>query len=293
MKKIGLCKFDPTRHGQFMSVDIQDVDSFRNFLWDTPVYSTDYYSIYLITKGDEQLEVDGKVTHINPGMIVCSRPGELWSWETDTRQDGVYLYWTEDFIESFFKDPHFIETFPFFQIGRSSSFLYPDAKMFRRLLSLFSQMREEIEFGKANDIQHILRAMVYETLMLLQRVNSIPPEKDSDYNRASYYVAEFQKLAKAHYLREHNVEYYAGRLFITSNYLNKVVRQTLGISTKQYLSNLLYEEAKRLLKYTTLSINEISDILGLEPAYFIKKFKQRNSCTPLYFRTHLDPGNNL
>lgn len=281
-----MCKFDPTRHGQFMSVDIEDVDSFRDFLWDTPVYTTDYYSIYLITKGDEKLEVDGKSTQIHPGTIVCSRPGELWCWEEDTRQEGVYLYWTEDFLTSFFKDPRFIDSFPFFQIGRSSSFLYPDAKMFRRLLSLFSQMSEEIEFGKAIDAQHILRAMVYETLMLLLRANSIPSLKDSDYNRTSYYAAEFQKLAQSHYLREHNVEYYAGRLFITSNYLNKVVRQTLGISTKQYLSNMLYEEAKRLLKYTTLSVNEVSDKLGLEPAYFIKKFKQRNLCTPLQFRAH-------
>lgn len=290
MKKIGLCKFDPTRHGQFMSVDIQDVDSFRNFLWDTPVYSTDYYSIYLITKGEERLEVDGGFAQIQPGMIVCSRPGELWCWEKDTRQEGVYLYWTEDFLVSFFKDPYFIDSFPFFQVGRASSFLYPDAKMFRRLLSLFSQMREEIEYDKANDTQHILRAMVYETLMLLLRVNSIPPVKDSDQSRASFYAAEFQKLAKDHYLREHNVEYYAGCLFITSNYLNKVIRQTLGISTKQYLSNLLYEEAKRLLRYTTLSVNEVAEKLSLDPAYFIKKFKQKYSCTPLQFRTHFAPS---
>lgn len=80
------------------------------------------------------------------------------------------------------------------------------------------------------------------------------------------------------------MEYYAGRLYITSNYLNKIVRQSLGISTKQYLSNLLYNEAERLLKYTTLTINDIASDLGLDTAYFIKIFRQKKSITPLQYR---------
>ena len=137
---------------------------------------------------------------------------------------------------------------------------------------------------KLNEAQHILRAMVYETLMLLERANNIPPTKDMDYSRTSYYINEFQKLAQTHYKKERHVEYYAGRLYITSNYLNKIVRQSLGISTKQYLSNLLYNEAERLLKYTTLTINDIASELGLDTAYFIKVFRQKKSITPLQYR---------
>lgn len=287
MKKIALCEFDPTKYGQSMSVDVVDVESFREYLWDNPVYGTNYYSIYLITHSTEILEVDGKSTPVRPGMIVCSRPGELWHWEEQSRQEGVYLYWTDDFLNSFFRDPHFIDSFTFFQVGRSSSFLYPDARLFRRLLALFSQMREEIASKKLNEAQHILRAMVYETLMLLERVNNIPPVKDIDYKRTSYYVNEFQKIAQTHYKREHHVEYYAGRLYITSNYLNKIVRQSLGMSTKQYLSNLLYNESERLLKYTMLTIGDIALELNLDTAYFIKKFRLRKSITPLQYRNDI------
>ena len=267
-----------------MSVDVVDIESFRDYLWENPVYGTNYYSIYLITHSTEMLEVDGKSVPARPGMIVCSRPGELWRWEEQSRQEGEYLYWTDDFLNSFFRDPHFIDSFTFFQAGRSSSFLYPDARLFRRLLALFSQMREEIASKKLNEAQHILRAMVYETLMLLERANNIPPTKDMDYSRTSYYINEFQKLAQTHYKKERHVEYYAGRLYITSNYLNKIVRQSLGISTKQYLSNLLYNEAERLLKYTTLTINDIASELGLDTAYFIKVFRQKKSITPLQYR---------
>ena len=284
MKKIALCEFDPTKYGQPTSVDVVDVESFRDYLWENPVYKTNYYSIYLITHGTEQLGVDGKSEPVGSGIIVCSRPGELWRWEEQSKQEGVYLYWTEDFLNSFFRDPQFIDRFTFFQIGRSSSFLYPDTKLFRRLLALFSQMREEINNNSPNENQHILRAMVYETLMLLERVNSIPPAKDTNYRRESYYINEFQRIANECYKSEHGVEYYAGRLYITSNYLNKIIRQSLGISTKQYLSNLLYEEAERLLKYTSLAINDIALEINLDTPYFIRNFKKRKSITPLQYR---------
>ena len=74
MKKIALCEFDPTKYGQLMSVDVVDIESFRDYLWENPVYGTNYYSIYLITHSTEMLEVDGKSVPARAGMIVCSRP---------------------------------------------------------------------------------------------------------------------------------------------------------------------------------------------------------------------------
>ncbi len=82
----------------------------------------------------------------------------------------------------------------------------------------------------------------------------------------------------------YQVEFYASRLFITSNYLNKIVRSSLGKSTKLYLVQLLMNEAKRMLKYTSLSVNEIAKELHLEPAYFVKWFRQDNGIHPLQYR---------
>lgn len=284
MKKIALCEFNPTKYGVPTSVDIVDVESFRNYLWEHPVYRTNYYSIYLITRGFEQLEVDGVAKTVKPGMVVCSRPGEMWHWEEQSQQEGVYLYWTDDFLNSFFCDSQFIERFMFFRTNRTTSFLNPDTKLFRRLLALFSQMREEIETELPKKDQHILRAMVYEALMLLERVGYMHGSDEEKTDNDSCYVRDFQRIAGEHYKTEHQVEYYAGRLFITSNYLNKIVKQSLGMSTKQYLSKLLYDESERLLKYTTCSISEIADELNIETVYFVQKFKQKKGITPLQYR---------
>ena len=83
--------------------------------------------------------------------------------------------------------------------------------------------------------------------MLLQKASIVEGTNVSESDR----VARFRQLVDVHYLTESGVEFYAGCLAITSNYLNRIVRQSLGQSTKQYIQNRRIEEAKRLLRYTT------------------------------------------
>ncbi|MFB0973484.1 MAG: hypothetical protein QMB59_02825, partial [Bacteroidales bacterium] len=144
--------------------------------------------------------------------------------------------------------------------------------------------KSEIGTDKPEKDQHILRAMLYEALMLLDRCPVLMPEEVGEpeaarvpnaaggqealgrpkagipadekklvADNASRYIDRFQKLAHEHYRDQHDVDYYADKLAITSNYLNKVVRISLDVSTKQYLERLLADEAKRQLRYTTLA----------------------------------------
>lgn len=292
---IAICRFEHDKYGVHTDVDVVDVDSFRDFLWEHPVYSTDYYSVFLVLGGNERIEVNGVPADASPGMIICSRPGEIWKWEENSRITGTYLYWTETFLNTFFNDPNFIERFTYLNASRETSFLYPDRKMFREVLALLLRMRNEIETGFAaninncnDDSSHMLRALVYETLMLLDRIERIPVKDKSKGALERSYIMEFQRLVRENAHREHSVEYYADRLFITSNYLNKIVKAGLGVSTKKYLIAALIDEAKRLLQYTDKPINDIADALNFDPVYFIKLFRQETGITPLRFRKDLE-----
>ena len=81
------------------------------------------------------------------------------------------------------------------------------------------------------------------------------------------------------------VQFYASRLAVTSNYLNRIVRQSLGQSTKQYIQNRRIEEAKRLLRYTSLPISDIAEKLNYDTAsYFVRAFSKATGTTPLQYR---------
>jgi AraC-like DNA-binding protein len=294
MERIPLYKFDGRKYGSPLKVDVINISEMWENIHRTPFYRTTFYSVKLITEGCEQISVNGCQIQIEPGMVVCARPSEIWQWQENSKLEGYHLLWKEDFLLSFFNDPHFIDHFSFLRADRTSPFLKPTPELFQRLLALFRDMQQEIDINKPEKDQHILRAMLYESLMYLNRCPIITTPsieaKRNDNNtsindNASRFIDRFQSIAHEHYREQHDVEYYADKLAITSNYLNKITKQSLGITTKRYLQQLLIDEAKRQLYYTTLSVAEISRGLFFEtPSYFIRFFSKHTGFTPLEFR---------
>lgn len=277
-------KFYRHKYGNELLVDVIPVDRMKPSIRKTPSLSLTFYAIILFTKGGEELAVNGSSRLIKAGDVACARPGEIWEWKADTALEGEQFIFEEEFFLSFFNDRHFLERFPYLSADRPSPFLLPDEDLAGRLTHLYAEMKKEI--SRPEKDEHILRAMMYETLMLLSRA---PFAQDSDtqapgkgFNR---HMEAFCKLADENYILQHDIDFYSDKLCITPNYLNKIVHIAYGVSTKQYLQKKLMDEAKRLLRYTDLSINEISDRLEYDnPSYFIRQFSKLTGTTPLAFR---------
>jgi AraC family transcriptional activator of pobA len=286
MKEIPFYKYFKHKYGQELLVDVIHTDDMLNNIRRTPVYITNFYSIILFTSGDEELTVNEHTMKVHKGVAVCSRPGEVWKWNQHTQLQGLHLLFEEEFLFSFFNDPLFLNKFPYLQADRSSSFLQPDEELFNRILHLYKEMQAEIKKpGRVKD-QHILRAMLYETLMLYNRAPQVVSEDSSKHELAMLrYIKQFQQLVETHYITQHDVDYYAEYLCITPNYLNKIVKHTLGNSTKQYILSRIMTEAKRWLSYTSLSVAEIAEKLNFDTSsYFVRLFRRLEGVTPNQYR---------
>lgn len=81
------------------------------------------------------------------------------------------------------------------------------------------------------------------------------------------------------------VQYIAGQLHVSPNYLSGLLKVLTGQSTQQHIHDKLIEKAKEKLSTTELSISEIAYALGFEhPQSFSKLFKTKTNITPLEFR---------
>ena len=285
MKQIPLYKFYKRKYGIELLIDVLDLDYIKAGIRRAPVHRETFYCIILITGGTEELSVNGHKRAMQAGDVVCSRPGEVWQWQPGTQLAGLVLIFEEPFLLSFFNDAHFLDRFAYLRPDRTSPFLQPDAALQERLRHLLSLMKTEIDDGRNKD-QHILRAMLYETLMLLNRAESVDDgERSMNEVSVSRYVGDFVRMVDAEYMERHEVEYYADKLCITSNYLNKIVRQALGTTAKIHIQRKLLEEARRLLVYTTLTVTEIAERLHFDSAsYFVRFFKKQTGETPLQYR---------
>lgn len=86
-----------------------------------------------------------------------------------------------------------------------------------------------------------------------------------------------------------SVAYYAQKLSITPNHLNKVVKGVTGKSPSLWIEEAVILEAKRLLRTTHLSLGEIAGMVGiLDQSYFARRFKKHEGISPREYRNLLN-----
>lgn len=99
-------------------------------------------------------------------------------------------------------------------------------------------------------------------------------------------VSDFFIMVNRHYMRHHSVSYYAERLSITSDYLNRLVRSVTGQNAKSCITETLIIAIKGMLKNTSLPIKMISDRLGFaESSYMCRVFRKATGLSPAEYRS--------
>ncbi len=290
MKRIPTYKFYKHKYGEELLVDVINFEKMVPDIRRTPVFCETFYSITLVLEGNEEVSINGKSLKTCKGIVICSIPGEVWSFQHEPELKALNLIFEKEFLLSFFNDQHFLDRFTYLKADRKTPFLQPDETVFERILGLYYDMQREITDVEQKD-QHILRAMLYETMMLLQRVPTVETENSGTVQRSlvdvpvSRYVDDFVALVRDHFREEHGTEFYADRLCITTNYLNKLVRRSLGKSAKTYILDQILEEACLLLRYTTLPVGDIASQLHFDTVtYFVRFFHKHKGQTPLDYR---------
>ena len=103
--------------------------------------------------------------------------------------------------------------------------------------------------------------------------------------RARAHVTRFIELVDADYSRQAPLDDYAARVGISAAHLNALCRQVTGHSALSIIHARLMREARRMLVYTSMTIRDISDVLGFsDPAYFTRFFKRSAGLSPREFR---------
>ncbi len=127
-------------------------------------------------------------------------------------------------------------------------------------------------------IQHLL----YPLLILMHRYSNA--EIVTQDHQQNQYI-QFINLLETHYKQHHSLDYYAPELGVTKRQLSIICQEKTGKTAKQLVDERIMTEAKRLLKYTALSLKEISDRLGFKNlAYFCRRFKKKVGQTPTEYK---------
>lgn len=91
----------------------------------------------------------------------------------------------------------------------------------------------------------------------------------------------FMALLTEHHRLERSVAFYAEQLHITPKYLSGLIKDVSGRSASVWIDNYVILEAKTLLKFSTMSIQEIAYYLNFaNQSFFGKYFKHLTGMSP-------------
>lgn len=286
MRTIPQYHFHKTKYGEELLIDLVELSYVKKYIPKEPVVHTlTYFDITFVTAGSGYFNIDDKQYVINPGDVIFSKPGEVRSWDINNIKQGYALIFEEEFLLSFFNDPYFIQNLSYFTPGRTSAKMEIISDK-ERIESLIRQVLIEIKEYKSRDT-HILRALLYEMLMFLNRQYVTNNPVFNETVNSNRYINTFVNLVNENFRIHHDTKYYAERLCITPNYLNELVQRIMGVNAKLYIQNKILLEVKRLLTYTNMSISEIADNLYFNnTSYFIRFFRAQTTITPLQYRNN-------
>lgn len=247
------------------------------------------FNVILCTDGMENGSVNLREVSINKGSLLMSFPGNVLKIESGypmATVRGIML--SQDFMRRMHVDVK--NSMPLFM-----------RLAYNPLISLSQKQQEDIEryidllenISDNDNLAHrdqivsgLVASMFYRISDMYEQSVQITDEKErSVRNRREEYFAKFITLLSENFKRERTVGFYAEQMCVTPKYLSLLIKEFSGKSAAEWIDNYVITEAKTLLRYSTMSIQEVAYELSFSSqSFFGKYFKHLTGMSPSEYK---------
>lgn len=255
----------------------------RNGKIDEP-HRHNYYTVLIIHKAKGLHNIDFNSYNLSNKQIFFVAPGQVHQVIEAEKSFGFSMVFSNQFLIENSIPLSFVESLNLFQNYGQSPPITPNSKQFDAIDNHANQI---FKLYNSEENMKFLSISAFLKLLLIQCNNVCainPIELDVDTTGENL-IRAFKKGVEKHYKTEHSTTFYANKLHITPDHLNRTVKARIGKTAKDYIQTRTITEAKRLLYFTALSNKEIGYELGFnEPAHFSAFFKKHTHISPSNFK---------
>lgn len=110
-------------------------------------------------------------------------------------------------------------------------------------------------------------------------------ESRNALSREQRLFADFVQLVSQYATQQHNIDFYAQRLFLSPRYMSTLVKQVSGKAAKQWIDDAIVTRIKVELRHSNKTIQQMTDEMNFPNAsFFCKYFKRLTGTTPNDYR---------
>ena len=153
--------------------------------------------------------------------------------------------------------------------------------------AIADEVRNNEEDALSNDILRcLLSALFFKVGRAVDK--NVDESKDLDqeaFSKNAGYFKEFMLLLGANYKKERSVGFYAAQMHLSPKYFTTLIKRTSGQTAADWINHYVILEAKNLLKYSTMNVQEIAYSLNFpNQSFFGKYFKHHTGMTPSQYK---------
>jgi AraC-like DNA-binding protein/quercetin dioxygenase-like cupin family protein len=246
----------------------------------------DYYEVLYICAGEGTHIIDFESYSIQPPVFHFLSKGQVHFWQLSKPLQGYALLFPEEFLGFPSSNSIRAHDFALFHTVGHAPYLSVGQEHRTMVSGLLEGMEQEFHSKTARSLT-VLRAYLHILLTKLHRLY-IADQPDENSQATSSLVRQFKQLVSDHFLTEHSVQEYAGRIGISTSHLRDTVKANTGYAPGHFIREKLALEAKRLLAHSDETVAEIGYRLNFEDAsYFGRFFKRETGMSPNAFRRQI------
>lgn len=239
-------------------------------------------------KGYVKFNIDVKDYQVGESSIVFLTPQRICSDFDLSNSEIDVLFIDKDFISSKGSDVSFREIIPVIlnMFDNPVAELSPSAAaVIDSLIDLLQlTLKDNFDYQKVT-VSSILIALVSRVISEMSKKVKESNADPLQRSRKDIYFKEFMMLVAEHYKKERSVGFYANKMFITPKYLSGIIKDVSGKSAAEWIDHYVVMEAKNLIKYSGMNIQEVAYTLNFpNQSFFGKFFKRLSGMSPSQYK---------
>ncbi len=244
------------------------------------------HSFFYLTEGSVLVDIEDATYFIQEDDLVIIPSGKSFKVRYYENSKG-YMGGFHDSLIDIVAAEGVVNMFDFLRIWGNPKIVL-DSRSSASIALLLERLAVESEEREPNReiVKAYLMAFLVEADLIYKKVNArISRHNDVTCNKFLELLFHRKEEGERIDVASLSVTYFAGQLNITPNHLNKVVKSVTGKSPSVWIEELVIQEAKRLLRTTSLPLGEVAASVGMhDQSYFARRFKRHEGISPREYR---------
>ena len=286
LKKVSISRIKKEMSDVFYLSDdlvITTLDAEHNTTAEYPV-TIDGFAAIIMMSGEATVSIDMQNHAVRPNSIVFFSPDSIIRTVRCSANAAAYVVaFSKSFVNEIQID--LSTSLPVYMRIGKAPVLPVTSDDVAQIRQLFQLMKTMLRSDKERYRHEIIRTLFTTAFYVITEINQREQPRTPKQGRSEVLFNDFMSLLQQHSKRERNVSFYARELDITPKYLSSVVKAVSGKTAARWIDESVIFEAKALLKYSGMSIQEIAYHLNFSTqSFFGKYFKQHTGTSPSRYK---------